>query len=147
MIKRTVTPYQILRKLTSQTQTERFEVCWKEGSQMTGQKDVSRDSIQFSPKRTNVHQSSTRSLRQESGYIDVFLTEIEKGNAPFLCHIGFSRYEHSVTLGGLVPGGFGTSEGRKNSVLLTRVAIGSKLRPEVQALRPLEEPSRPIVCD
>ena len=32
-----LTPYQILGNLTSQTQTERYEICWKEGSQMTGQ--------------------------------------------------------------------------------------------------------------
>ena len=32
-----LTPYHILEKLTSQTKKERCEVCWKEGSLMTGQ--------------------------------------------------------------------------------------------------------------
>ena len=32
-----LTPYQIIGKLTSQTQKDRHEVCWKEASQMTGQ--------------------------------------------------------------------------------------------------------------
>ena len=31
-------PYQILEQLTSQTKKERYEVCWKEGSKMTGQR-------------------------------------------------------------------------------------------------------------
>ena len=30
-------PFQILGKLTSQREKERYEVCWKEGSNMEGQ--------------------------------------------------------------------------------------------------------------
>ena len=39
--------------------------------------------------------------------------KVEKGYAPFLNHIGFSRSEDSEKSGGLVPGGVGTSKGRK----------------------------------
>ena len=57
--------------------------------------------------------------------------KIEKGYALLLYHIGFSGHEDSVKSGGPVPGGVGTGKNRKNSVLTTRVANGSELRPEV----------------
>ena len=31
-----LTPHQIIGKLTSRTETEKYEFCWKQGSQMTG---------------------------------------------------------------------------------------------------------------
>ena len=69
-----LTPYQILEKLTSLTYDGkgRDEVCWKERITYDGSAFISLDSYQFSPRRTYVHQSFTRKLRQESGYIDVF---------------------------------------------------------------------------
>ena len=108
-----LSPYQILGNLTSQTHEERYEGCWKKGSIMRSQPLYQQIHDIFSPRRTYVHQSSTRSLRQESRKIGVF-SKNEKGYAPFLYHIGFSRSEDSITSGGLVTGGIGTNESRKS---------------------------------
>ena len=59
-----------------------------------------------------------------------FFKKIEKSYVPFLYHIGFSRNEDSIRSGGLVPGGPGKQ--RQES---------SVLRPEAQAVPPLEESS------
>ena len=67
--------------------------------------------------------------------------KIEKGYAPFLSYIGFSRSEDSIKSGGLVPGCFWNKQRQESIVLLTRVAIGSMPRPEVQALHSHEKPS------
>ena len=57
-----------------------------------------------------------RALQGHSGkHLDISTfshKKIEKGHAPFLYHIGFSRNEDSVNSGELVPGGCGTSTGR-----------------------------------
>ena len=99
---------------------------------------ISKDSLQFSPRRTYVRQSSTRSHRQESKYIDVFPTQRFKRATRYLGIILLSQgTKIQEQSGEPVPGSFGTSKG-KNAV---------KPRPEVQAPLPLEEPSCPIVCD
>ena len=56
-------PYQILEKVTSHSKNERYTVCWKEKSKMTGQK--------FSGRFIKQNLCSSE-LRQQSGYIDVF---------------------------------------------------------------------------
>ena len=56
------------------------------------------------------------------------------------CFLKIRRFQNNLQKP--VPGGFGTS-----NVLLSRVAMGSKPRPEVRAQLPLEEPSWPIVGD
>ena len=116
-----LTPYQILRKLTSQTQTERFEICWKEGSQMTGQQ-------LHQHIHTNFQRGELlyiRALPGHSGENLDFSTlshkQIEKGQASSLHHIGFSRHENPIKSGGRVPGGFGISRGRK-TVCSSRVS-------------------------
>ena len=67
-----LTPYQILGKLTSQTKKERFEVCWKEGAEMTSQQWQQQESYPFSMGRTYVRQSSAMSLRRECVHVDAF---------------------------------------------------------------------------
>ena len=108
----------------------------------------SKDSFKISPRRTYVHQSSTRSHRQESGYIDVFLTERFRRNTR---HSGIILLSQDTKIpeqsAKTCARRFWNQRWQKRSVLLSRVAIGSKPRPEVQALLPLEEPSWPIVCD
>ena len=107
----------------------------------------SKDSFKISPRRTYVHQSSTRSHRQESGYIDVFLTERFRRNTR---HSGIMLLSQDTKIpeqsAKTCARRFWNQRWQKRFVLLSRVAIGSKPRPEVQALLPLEEPSWPIVC-
>ena len=108
-----LTPYQILDTLTSPTKKERSEVCWKKGSETTGQQLCQK-----------IHNSVCReepmfigALQGHSGKnLDMSTfsrKKIEKRFAPFLYHIGFSRSEDSITSGELVLGSLGTSQGRK----------------------------------
>ena len=60
-----LTPYQIFGRLTSQTQTERFEIFWKEGSQMTGDKF-----LQYIHTNFQREELMYKVLRRESGFLD-----------------------------------------------------------------------------
>ena len=83
-----------------------------------------------------------RALQGHSGKNLVFSMHSHNkrlSNAPLLYHFGSSRYDDSS--GERVPGFFWTNQRQKSRINLTRVAIESKPRPEVQAIPPLEEPS------
>ena len=108
-----LTPYQIFGKLTSQTQKRRIWCLLERRITDDRSAIISRDSYQFSTKRTYVHQSTTRSLRREFGCIDFALKKIEKGHASLLYHLGFKKHEGSIRSGGLVTRRYGLSKGRK----------------------------------
>ena len=67
-----LTPYQTVGKLTSQTQTERYDTCWKKGSPMTGQQLYRKILQIFFNEKNHCSSESTRSPRREFGYTDVF---------------------------------------------------------------------------
>ena len=67
-----LTPCQTLGKLTSQTQTERYDICWKKGSPMTGQQLYQKILHTFFNEKNQCSSESTRSPRREFGYTDVF---------------------------------------------------------------------------
>ena len=106
---------------------------------------VSKDSYQFSTRRTCVHQSSSRSLRRESGSFDVVSQKIEKG------YVRIIAVSYWILKTWRFMKIWRTCDRRiwntqRQESILTRVAIGSEPRHDVQALPPLEKPSWPIVC-
>ena len=84
-----LTPYQTLGKLTSQTQTERYDICWKKGSPMTGQQLYQKILQFFSTRRTIVHQSLQGHPGENLDIPTFSRTKIKKGYASLLHHIGF----------------------------------------------------------
>ena len=113
-----LTPYQILEKLTSQTQEEESEVCWKEESLIKGQhfyqkihNCVCRGEPMFiralqghSGKNQDMSRFSQRRLRKDTHHVCISLD--------------FSRCEDSIKSGGPVPAGLGNNKGRKAAYFL-----------------------------
>ena len=100
-------------QILSQTQKERYEVCWKEGTQMTGRQlhqeihaNVQRDQPMY-----------IKALQGHSGDIlDISTfshTEIETGHASLLYHTVSPRHEGSIRSRRFVPGRFWLSKGRQ----------------------------------
>ena len=109
-----LTPYQILGKLTSQTKKERFEVCWKEGAEMTGQQWHQQESYPFSMGRTYVRQSSAMSLRRECVHVDVFTQQDRERRCIIAASYWILRtWRFHKKFRRLVPWGFRISKGRK----------------------------------
>ena len=141
-----LTPYQILGKLTNQRKKE-----------MTfGKKDQRRQVSSYIkrfmglPRRTYVHQRSTRSLWNNAGYIDVF----SQKDGEMIRIIAVScwilkTWRFKNQLEGLVPGWFGTSKGRKAVYLSLVSPLDANPDPKKkpQALPPHEVQSWPVVCD
>ena len=116
-----LTPYQILGKLTKQTKRERY-VCWKEGSKMEGQQlyqKIHNSVCTEEPMFINALQGHSGKNLDFSTFFSE--TDRERGYAPLLYHMGFSRKEDTLNSGGIAPGGFGTNKGR-TAVYFTLVA-------------------------
>ena len=103
---------------------------------------IKRFMTDFCPRRTFIHQSSTRSLRQESGYIDVFFQEKdwEGPRTIFVPYWILKEWRFNKTRRPCASR-FWNEQRRESSVRLTSVATGSESRAEVQAVPPREETS------
>ena len=123
-------PYQSLGNLTSQTNEKRNEGCWKKGSIMRSQPLYQQIHDIFSPKRTYVHQSSTRSPRQESRKIGVF----SKNESTISVSYWILEKRRFNNIWRTCDRRYWNKRKQGISVRLTSVAIGSMLRPEAQAL-------------
>ena len=96
-----------------QPNKERYEVCWQKGSVMTGQPFYQQMHNQFRREEPMCIRAPKGLSGKNLDLSTCSHKKIEKGYAPFLSYIGFSRSEDSIKSGGLVPGCFGTSKGRK----------------------------------
>ena len=122
---RGLTPYQILEKLTSRTNKERYEVCWKEGSEMTGPQLFQKIHNNFQreePMYIRALQNHLRRIRIGSTSSH---KKIEKRDTHQFCTtLGFREIEDSMKIWRTLVGRIWNQQ--KSSVLLTRVANGSE---------------------
>ena len=135
-----LTPYQIFGKLTSQTQKEGYDVCWKEGSQMTGQQLFQEIHTNFQPEEPICIRALQGHPGENLDFSTLHTKRLRKGTW-ILKTWRFNEIWWTCDRR------IWNKQRQKNSVLLTRVAIGSEPRPKAQAVLPHEEPSWPIFCD
>ena len=91
---------------------------------MTGRKFFGKTHESDSQKRTSGHQSSTMSLRQQSGHIDsMFLTQrLREATRHFCTILGFQETKVQRPCAWM----FWNKQRQASSVLLTRVANGTE---------------------
>ena len=127
-----LTPYQILEKLTSQTK-ERCEVCWKTGTMMNGQQQYQKilDNFRREPMFIRVRQGHTGKNLDISTFSHA---KIETRIRTISVSYRILKIRRFCKIWRTCDRRFWNKQKQKSSVFLTCVAVGSKPRPEVQAL-------------